>query len=159
MNLTELSAIDTTKMTAAQLAAHNKKIDKARELYKQNTFVCKVPANKPNCISFAPAIPDGIDVGETINAVCVATMEDFNSILNPAKPVIVKKEGQYKGKEILNFLLPFTFTNNNGQKFTKNVNCNGSTVESGVSYSILKIEEIGVKDGQPKTYEKYVLQA
>ncbi len=125
----------------------------------QNTFVCKVPANKPNAISFAPAIPDGIDVGETINAVCVATLNDYDAILNPPKPIIVKKEGQYKGKEIINFLLPFTFTNNNGQKFTKNVNCNGSTVESGVSYQILKIEEMGTKDGQPKAYEKYVLQS
>ena len=129
-----------------------------KETTANQTFVCKVPANKPNAISFAPAIPDGIDVGSTISAVCVATEADFNAVLNPAKPIIVKKEVQYKGREIINFLLPFTFTNNNGQKFTKNVNCNGSTVEANVSYQILKIEEVGVKDGLPKTYEKYVLQ-
>ena len=157
MNLEELLKIDTSGMTPAKLKSHNDKIN-ALQSAKQ-TFVCKVPANKPNAISFAPAIPDGIDVGATIDAVCVATESDYNAILNPVTPIKVKKPGQYFGKEILNFSLPFTFVNEKGQKFTKNVNCNGSTVESGVSYSILKIEEVGVKDGQPKTYEKYVLQS
>ncbi len=163
MNLSELLAIDTNGMNTNQLKAHNKKIASA-QLAEQTvntvltTFSCKVPANKPNAISFAPAIPDGIDIGATIDAVCIATESDYNAILNPATPIKVKKAGQYFGKEILNFNLPFSFTNDKGQKFTKNVNCNGSTVESGITYSILKIEEIGVKDGLPKTYEKYVLQ-
>lgn len=126
----------------------------------KKTFKCVVPSNMANnCISFAPSIPDGIEVGSSIDAVCVATEDDFNAVLKPANPIIVKKEGKFKGKQILNFLLPFSFTNNEGQKFTKNVNCNGSTVEANVTYKILKIEEQGTKDGQPKMYEKYVLQA
>lgn len=159
MTLLELQAIDTTGFTPAKLTAHNKKIAKAISEQSANvtTFVCKV--NKPNAISFAPSIPDGIDVGATVQAVCVATQSDMEAILNPKTPIIVKKEGKFKGMEIINFLLPFTFTNKEGRKFTKNVNCNGSTVIANTEYNILKIEEMGTKDGQPKTYEKYVLQS
>ena len=107
MTLLELQAIDTTGFTPAKLKAHNEKIAKAISEQTVDTvlttFSCKVPANKPNAISFAPAIPDGIDIGATIDAVCVATESDYNAILNPATPIKVKKAGQYFGKEILNF--------------------------------------------------------
>ena len=122
------------------------------------TFNCNVPANlQSTCISFAPSIPDGIDVNATVEAVCVATQADIQAVLD--SKIIVKKPGAFKDKRILNFNLPFTFDTASGVKVTKRVNCNGHTVQSGVSYNIMKIEETGKKDGLPHIYEKFVLAA
>lgn len=124
-------------------------------------FVCKPSGKDPKgqpLLSFAQSVPDGMEIGKTTNATCVATKQDFATCETKQYEIKNTTNPALKGRFVVSYNLPFLVDvefDGEVRSIRKLINCNDREVIANTAYRVIKIEEVDKKTG--KTYPKFAL--